>query len=369
MKRGWNSTRRQLLRSCGSLGVIGLAGCVSDIGTEANPSDNSDSNDETGSEREDIDFPPGVSESGIDDAAALVDAHRSAVMETSFTYESAWRIQETDETTGESTTINTNSVEIRAEPNAERLAKTEYDGSVGEDIDEGLYKDGDRSATTDGRPVVESVEEVLETSLETGMVDEVDGEYVGTKTLDDVTVHEISVTEIELELTADPNDEEGTMSIDEDGRIHRFEIAQTGDTQSVEHEFEFSEFGTTTVEKPEWVDELKETQVIEPGTTIELGARTVSWVGDSPSTVAGVENPTLVLRAGEQYTIEWRSESGVHNLVIYDDTQAVVNGLRTEQVDESSGDQTLTFEASTEMAEYGCEPHYGAGMYGDIEVR
>ena len=366
-----------MLRGFGSLGVIGLAGCVD----ESNTSENSDPDDGTENEAEDIGFPPGVSESGIDDAAALVDAHRSAVLEASFTYESVERYRETDEATGESTTRVMDSVEIWAEPDAERVAKVDYEGPLGGEVDEGVYVGGDRSATTDGGPVPESAEEVIETAFgSTSAVENVAGEYVGTKTPDDVPVHEISVTEIGMVLAGDdPDDEEGTVLIDEDGRIHRFRITQTAEQEdarsAVEIEFEFSEFGTTTVEEPEWVDERVSTEprLIEPGTWIELEARSVSWVGSNPSSIAGVENPTLVLREGELYTIHWSNESSLqHNVAIYDDNEDTVNGRRTEVVAEPGDDQTdqtLEFEASAEMAEYVCEPHHAAGMAGDIEVR
>lgn len=109
---------------------------------------------------------------------------------------------------------------------------------------------------------------------------------------------------------------------------------------------------------------------IEPGTEILFKASNLAWHGKSPSGIEGKKNPTISLKAGETYKIGWDEGDGqTHNFAIYDDSDSVVSGYKTEQTAEPGDGQILEIEASSEMAEYVCEPHYGAGMKGSIEIR
>lgn len=369
------ATRRRWLRGCGSLGVVGLAGCVSDT------IDGSDTNDGSDRNARDLAFPPGVSADSIDDPAALFDAHSDAVSSTSFTGEYTAQTRRTDEATGESVTLVTESFDIRAEPDVERVEKTTYDGRTGREVDERIYIDGDRGATSDGgRMTQRTVAEVLETSLETmaHWVRNVDGDYDGLETTETGDVHAISVTAIDTQrLPGEPVDEEGTILVDEDGRIHSVRIRKATDREGarieLEVEFECSRFGETTVAEPEWVDELENTGhervEIVPGAAIDLEARIPAWVGVEPAAITGLENPTLVLEAGESYTIGWSAGDGAaHNIQIRDENDEVVDDYETEVVADPADGQRLDFTATEEMAAYVCAPH-APMMNGDIEVR
>ncbi len=108
---------------------------------------------------------------------------------------------------------------------------------------------------------------------------------------------------------------------------------------------------------------------IEPGTEILFGGETTEWVGLEPSAIDGTANPTLVLEAGEEYTIGWTDGDGAqHNIEIWDENEAVVDDLETELVVEPDEGQRLTVTASEEMAAYVCHPHYFT-MQGTIRVR
>lgn len=368
-------TRRRWLRGCGSLGVVGLAGCVSDTSDGSNTNDGSDRN------ARDLAFPPGLSADGIGDPEALFDAHSNAVSSTSFTGEYTAQTRRTDEATGESVTLVTESFDIRAEPDAERVEKITYDGRTGREVDERIYIDGDRGATSDGgRMTQRTVEEVLETSLETmaHWVRNVDGDYDGPETIETGDVHAISVTSIDTQRPAgEPVDEEGTILVDEDGRIHSVQLRKTADREDarleLEVEFECSGFGETTVAEPEWVDELENTGhervEIEPGAAIDLAARIPAWVGVEPAAITGLENPRFVLEAGESYSIGWSTGDGtLHNIQIMDENGEVVDDYETEVVADPAGGQRLDFTATEEMAGYVCAPH-APSMNGDIEVR
>ncbi|WP_226481551.1 DUF7537 family lipoprotein [Natrinema amylolyticum] len=368
-------SRRRWLRGCGSLSVVGLAGCLSDS------TDGSDSPEESDREPADIDFPPGLSDAGIDDAEMLFDAHSDVVTSTSFASEYTARTRWTDESTEQWRTVSSESFAVRAEPDAERVEKIADDGRAGRETDHRIYIDGDRGATSDdGRLTHRTAAGVLEMSLETigHWVRNVDGDYDGPETIEAGSVHAVQVTEIDTQRPrGDSIDETGTILVGEDGRIHRFRIRKTveraDERAALEVEFEYDGFGATTVDEPEWVDDLEDTGhervEIEPGTRIELSAQTVAWVGVAPAGIADLENPTLVLESGESYEIGWSEGNGMpHNIQLRDGNGDVVDDHETDVVTESAAGQWIEFTASEELAAYACEPHQST-MNGDIEVR
>ncbi|GEM_PF-1182664 len=106
---------------------------------------------------------------------------------------------------------------------------------------------------------------------------------------------------------------------------------------------------------------------IDAGTEIVLDGYSTHWEGLEPSEIEGEENPTLVLEAGEEYTIEWVNADGVlHDLQIWDDDD-VVDDLVSDEVEEEGESATLEFEASEEMASYVCSYHQ-AQQIGDLVV-
>lgn len=369
------ATRRRWLRGCGSLAVVGLAGCISDT------IDGSDTTDEPDGDSPKLAFPPGLSTDGVDDPKALFDAHSDAVSSASFTGDYTAQTRWTDEATEESVTQITESFDIRVEPGAERVEKITYGGRTGRKVDERLYIDGDRGAMSDGgRMIHRTVSEVLEASLEpmARWVRNVDGDYDGLETTETGDVHAISVTAINTQRpSGEPLEEEGTILVDEDGRIHSARIRKTakreGARAELEVEFECSGFGETTVAEPEWVDELENTGhervEIEPGTAIDLAARIPAWVGVAPAGITDLENPTLVLETGESYSIGWSTGDGAaHNIQIRDENDEIIDDYETEVVADPAGSQRFDFTATEEMAAYVCEPHAPI-MNGDIEVR
>ncbi len=107
---------------------------------------------------------------------------------------------------------------------------------------------------------------------------------------------------------------------------------------------------------------------IDPGTEIDLSGQTSHWEGLAPSSIEGSENPTLILQEGEDYTMGWSEGDGAnHNLEIRDSDGNVVDDLETSITAEPGEDQVLEFTASSEMAEYLCEPH-STTMVGELQV-
>ncbi|MGQ3413198.1 PQQ-dependent sugar dehydrogenase [Natrinema sp. LN54] len=100
--------------------------------------------------------------------------------------------------------------------------------------------------------------------------------------------------------------------------------------------------------------------------SIELGGETSGWIGVAPDEIADETNPTLELEEGTTYEVTWENLDGAaHNLVIVDSEGEDLE--RTELMSEQGETQSLEFEATSEMAEYYCEPHRGT-MRGDVSV-
>ncbi|WP_235847785.1 plastocyanin/azurin family copper-binding protein [Natronorubrum thiooxidans] len=108
---------------------------------------------------------------------------------------------------------------------------------------------------------------------------------------------------------------------------------------------------------------------IKPGTRIVLYAETAGWEGESPDSIMGTSNPTLVLIDGKNYTIGWNEGDGaMHNLEIRDAEGNVGYGLKTDLSSEGGDDQFLEFTANAAMDHYVCQPH-STTMVGDIQIK
>ncbi|WP_435348099.1 cupredoxin domain-containing protein [Haloarchaeobius sp. HRN-SO-5] len=99
---------------------------------------------------------------------------------------------------------------------------------------------------------------------------------------------------------------------------------------------------------------------------IQLGAQTDAWVGQEPSSIGDAQNPTLRLRAGEEYELVWENLDGVeHELVLVDqDDEALA---KTDAAEEQGATVQATVTAAGSMAEYYCEYH-PESMRGTIEI-
>jgi glucose/arabinose dehydrogenase len=81
-----------------------------------------------------------------------------------------------------------------------------------------------------------------------------------------------------------------------------------------------------------------------------------AWTGRAPKSIAGKENPTLQLDAGQQYRITWKNVDGrPHNIALLDSGGNTLK--RTDIISGKGATQTIEFTASKEMAEYICEVH------------
>lgn len=101
-------------------------------------------------------------------------------------------------------------------------------------------------------------------------------------------------------------------------------------------------------------------------TPIALGGRVDYWLGLAPTAIEGQQNPTLQLRAGEQYRLTWVNLDGErHRWQIEDEAGNPLQ--RTDPARRFGATRTVTFEATEEMAQYRCEYH-PERMQGTVEL-
>lgn len=111
-----------------------------------------------------------------------------------------------------------------------------------------------------------------------------------------------------------------------------------------------------------------EDQALEPDDwaavdEIVLEGLTGGWIGVEPDPIAGVENPTLLLFEGQEYTIGWEQGDGaMHNVQLRDGDGEVI--AETDLDDEGA---SLTVEATAALESYVCEPHANR-MAGRLEI-
>jgi len=170
---------------------------------------------------------------------------------------------------------------------------------------------------------------------------------------------------------------DASNSSDPDGSIESYEwtfgdgSSATG--QSVDHSYDSAgEYDVTLTVTDDVGATATATQTIaveDAGPpTFEFRGQIGGWVGIAPSSIEGDTNPTLTLQEGETYKIGWTEGDGFgHNIAIRDGDGNVVGDLQTQRTSDPGDGQWLTFTASSEMAEYVCEPHQ-VTMAGNIEV-
>ncbi|AFZ72957.1 hypothetical protein [Natronobacterium gregoryi] len=102
--------------------------------------------------------------------------------------------------------------------------------------------------------------------------------------------------------------------------------------------------------------------------TIRFDGWVGGWVGVEPSAIDRVENPTLVLVDGREYEVSWKNMDGVHhNIAFWDANREVVADYSSPGNEVVGEVETLTLEATDEMATYRCE-YQPEGQRGDVVV-
>lgn len=108
---------------------------------------------------------------------------------------------------------------------------------------------------------------------------------------------------------------------------------------------------------------------ISPGQDIRFSGQTSGWEGLQPSSIDGETNPTLILEAGENYSIGWTEGDGsAHNLELRNDNGQVVEDYTTgDPVSDPGNEEIFEFQAQDAITLYRCQPH--AQMEGEIQIQ
>ena len=102
--------------------------------------------------------------------------------------------------------------------------------------------------------------------------------------------------------------------------------------------------------------------------TIRFDGYVGGWVGVEPTAVDRVENPTLVLREGEEYELVWENMDGVHhNIAFWDADEEVVEDYSSDGNETVGETESLAFRATPEMETYRCE-YQRDGQRGDVVI-
>lgn len=123
-----------------------------------------------------------------------------------------------------------------------------------------------------------------------------------------------------------------------------------------EAESEAEEEGNESGDSSEWADVSE----------VVFDGYTEAWEGVDPEPIAGEQNPVITLIAGQEYDFTWENMDGMpHNIAIWDANDEPIES--TDTIEAEGETQTLTIEASEEMASYVCELH-PTTMIGDIQI-
>ena len=105
---------------------------------------------------------------------------------------------------------------------------------------------------------------------------------------------------------------------------------------------------------------------VAPG-TVSFEGYSSHWEGVGGD-IDGVNNPTLVLEDGGEYTFEWTNGDGIlHDMQIWDADDNVVDDLISDEEDTEGETVSLDFTASSDMAYYVCSYH-STQQIGELRV-
>lgn len=118
----------------------------------------------------------------------------------------------------------------------------------------------------------------------------------------------------------------------------------------------------TTSDSPE----QETTTAGSEATPIVLGGQVTYWLGLAPAPIESQQNPTLQLQTGEQYRLIWVNLDGErHQWQIEDGEGTILQ--QTDPTQRVGATQSITFQATDEMAQYRCQFH-PEQMQGAIEL-
>jgi hypothetical protein len=314
--------------AAGAAGVMVVAGAgdapTLQQGNETNETPNAtagnatDAGNATGNATADA-LPPGVSEAGVDNASALVAAHRDALEATGYTFE--FRQNYSVDAPGNETVpmalADTNASQNgsvgeglapfrvhteseRAADNGTQLSVVDYWGNEtvvavrAEQGNQTQYRTFQRTANDTGtaqqlgQPSFDAV--ITKSRILAGVLRSGSFEVAGTEETEDGTLVTLRATEYNASLGVDPENVtayNATVVVDERGMVHEFDfrLASTNREFPVElrYRFEVTDLGPRNVTEPAWIADAFEAA----GAQVAVGTEnqsyfTVTNTGDRP---------------------------------------------------------------------------------------
>lgn len=251
--------------------LAGCAGSASDVATTTSG--------ETTSDAQRTDLPPGVNESGVENASALATAHRTALSESGYAFRLDTNVSYGDQFNYDVSyrgTVAKNFAPFRIRADADVDARDErlkLDTWANESVALVRYRTANRTAfqkynttldeTPDSDPFSSvptvnvadraSMTSVVEYALLTG-----EYEVAGVESRDGLTLttlratgHNQSLGERGLENVSRYD---STLVVDDRGRVHRLNTTLETNESLVSYEFELTKVGGVVVEYPRWAD-------------------------------------------------------------------------------------------------------------------
>ena len=225
------------------------------------------------------DLPPGVNETGLEDASELVDAHQAALNESGFAFEFRANV-----TVGPASqrTVQCGTVEAGLSPLVVNSTSERDLGDGPTTVATDLWANRTTTAVRYDRDGHTRVRQFNRSGEELGVPDET-WAHLPRADLDSQVTNawllELALNAGEFELdrvenrdgervavlrateasaAANLTDLDATVVVDMDGRVHHISLtaAYEGDeaNTSIEYEFELTEVGNVTVERPGWAD-------------------------------------------------------------------------------------------------------------------
>lgn len=234
---------------------------------------------ETTTEAQTDDLPPGVNESGVENASRLLDANRKALSETSYSFRLAWnRSEEYDFRTVSHGTVAKNFApfRIRTESTVQygnRTSRVATDVWGNESVALAEYREFNRTsyhesvAEPNGSTEVSPFEMTSVHALSGQVSHELvvtitalTGEYEveSVERRDGLTLTTLRATEVNRSFderdTENVSHYDATLVVDERGLIHRANLTMAFPKSTVSYDLELMEVGGVVVAYPSWAD-------------------------------------------------------------------------------------------------------------------
>lgn len=276
--------------------------------TKIAPTQTTQTTTATSGDHENADLPPNVTERGVSNASAFLDAHVAALAETGFEFEYRVSNERGDRTVDgvQHGAGTAGMAAVLVETSATTDTTKTYSATWANDsttLGKYIYDDNTRyheipRTDEEGPPGGLQVTKVslLRSMLETG-----DFETVGTERVDGRALTTLRASEYAGDgYFQNVSSYEAIIVADSTGRVHEFHWSVESDETTLDHDFELTSLGPTTVERPDWASKAIQKPTVELGTTTDSGRLEITHEGGD---VLQTESEVVIGHDGEKHTV------------------------------------------------------------------